>query len=97
MLNSNIEPRNESCPECKRLQNEYEHAITTQIELEGKLLSALSEGDRDSIHSLDVKVETAWRLWTTLLAAIRDHGSLHVTHPGGKLELPARSLCSPAP
>jgi hypothetical protein len=78
---------NESCPECKRLRDEYEHATTTQVELEGKLLSAVSKGDRDSIHSLNPKVETAWRLRAALRAAIRDHGSWHVNHPGGKLEL----------
>lgn len=69
---------NEGCLECKSLRDEYEHATTTQIQLEGKLLSAVSERDRDSIHSLNPKVAAAWRLRTTLLAAIRDHGFLHV-------------------
>jgi hypothetical protein len=83
---------NERCPECKWLRDEYEHATTTQIQLEGKLLSAVSEHDGDLIHLLNPKVETAWRVRTTLLAAIRDHGSLHANQPGAKPELRARPL-----
>jgi len=68
------------CPQCKTLQHEYEHATTTQITLEGKLLLAVSEHDLDSIQSLQPEVDTAWKRRTSLRAAIRDHGALHA-HP----------------
>ena len=85
---------NECCPECKRLRDEYEHATTTQIQLEHALLSAVSEDDRDLIHSLNPKVEMAWRLRTTLLAAIRDHGSRHVNHASGQTGTASASAIS---
>ena len=68
------------CPQCKKLQHEYEHATTTQIKLEGMLLLAVSEHAHDSIQSLRPEVDTAWKLRTSLRAAIRDHGAVHV-HP----------------
>jgi len=60
-------------PEWEKLLHEYEDATTTHIQLEGRLLSAVLEHDRDSIQSLKAEVETAWKLRTSLRTAIRDH------------------------
>jgi hypothetical protein len=96
MLNANcgVVMYDGSCSECKRLRDEYEHATTTQIQLERNLLSAVSEHDRDSIHSLNPKVAEAWQLRAALLAAIRDHGSLHVNQPGGETGTASASAIS---
>ena len=96
MFNANLQTGavmcHEDCPECKRLRDQYEHATTAQIQLEDKLLSAVSEHDHSSIHALNPEVETAWRLRTTLRAAIRDHRPLHVNQADGEPELRAGPL-----
>ena len=68
------------CLECATLWHEYGDATAAQINLEGRLLSALSEHDHASISSLKTEVETLWKIRNFLRAAIENHGGAAHEH-----------------
>ena len=51
------------------------------LTLEGKLLLALEAYDHDSVHSLNPEVEKAWRIRTSLRAAIGNRELMQVVQP----------------
>ena len=60
---------------CAELEivRKYEDATMAYFTLERKLLHALQRRDRASVRSLKPKVDWAWKIRTTLRAAIRLH------------------------